>query len=122
MNRTQAAHGSQAVPTNSIRVRRLGIDTQYEAVIFMHKECQICRSEGFTAHARLLLRSRTAEIIATLYQVAGDLIGRDEAILSEPAWKRLALSEGETISIGHTTPLDSLSHLRSLIYGNQLGE
>jgi thymidine phosphorylase len=122
MNRTQPAHGSPAAPTNSIRVRRLGIDTQYEAVVFMHKECRICRSEGFTAHARVLLRSRSAEVIATLYQVAGDLISHDEAILSEPAWKRLELMEGETISVSHTTPLDSLSHVRSLIYGNQLGE
>lgn len=113
---------STTVPANSIRVRRLGIDTQYEAVVLMHKECRICRSEGFTAHTRVLLRSKTSQVIATLYQVTGDLIAHDEAILSEPAWRRLQLRDGETIAISHPAPLDSLSHVRSLIYGNQLGE
>jgi thymidine phosphorylase len=113
--------GEPLVP-NSIRARHLGIDTRYEAVVLMHKECQVCRSEGFTAHARVLLRSKTAQVIATLYQVTGDLIRHDEAILSEPAWRRLDLAEGESITVSHPTPLDSLSHVRSLIYGNQLGE
>ncbi len=111
----------QTAPKN-IRVRRLGIDTRYEAVVFMHKECQVCRSEGFTAHARVLLQSKSGQVIATLYQVTGDLIAHDEAALSEPAWKRLGLSEGESVYVSHPVPLDSLSHVRSLIYGNQLGE
>lgn len=105
-----------------IRARRLGIDSQYEAVVFMHRECEVCRSEGFAAHTRVLLRSKTAQVIATLYQVTGDLIAHDEAALSEPAWKRLGLSEGATVAVSHPKPLDSLSHVRSLIYGNPLGE
>jgi thymidine phosphorylase len=107
---------------NRVRARRLGIDTQYEAVIFMRKDCQVCRSEGFTAHARVLLRSKTSQVIATLYQVTGELVAHDEAILSEPAWKRLELTDGEAITINHPAPLDSLSYVRSLIYGNSPGE
>lgn len=42
--------------------------------------------------------------------------------MSEPAWRRLGLSEGESVYVSHPVPLDSLSHVRSLIYGNQLGE
>src|SRR6266568_3611104 len=122
MNGPHPTYVDGSPAANSIRARRLGIDTRYEAVVFMHKECQICRSEGFTAHARVLLRSKTQQVIATLYQVTGDLIGHDEAILSEPAWQRLELTEGESIDVSHPSPLDSLSHVRSLIYGNQLGE
>jgi thymidine phosphorylase len=110
------------IHSNRVRARRLGIDTQYEAVIFMRQDCQVCRSEGFTAHARVLLRSKTSQVIATLYQVTGDLVAHGEAILSEPAWKRLELTDGETITINHPAPLESLSHVRSLIYGNSLGE
>ena len=40
-----------------LRARRLGIDTHYEAVVFMHKDCHVCRSEGFDAHTRVLLRA-----------------------------------------------------------------
>lgn len=108
--------------TNRVRVRRLGLDTQYEAVVFMHKECQVCRSEGLSSQARVLLRNGTRQVIATLYQATSDLIARDEAALSDSAWMRLGVHEGDQIVITHPAPLDSLSHVRSRIYGHQLGE
>jgi thymidine phosphorylase len=112
----------EATATNSIRARRLGLDTQYEAIVFMHKECDVCRSEGFGAHARILLRNGKQEIIATLYQATGDLIRHDEAALSESAWSRLGLRDGDRITVTHPAPLDSLSHVRSRIYGHPLSE
>jgi thymidine phosphorylase len=107
---------------NTLRARRLGLDTQYEAVVFMHQECQVCRSEGFSAHARVLLRNGMHEVIATLYQATGDLVAHDEAALSESAWQRLGLENGGRISVAHPSPLDSLSHVRSRIYGHDLSE
>ena len=121
MNDTAPA-GAAAPPANSVRARRLGIDTQYEAIIFMHRDCRVCRSEGFTAHTRVMLQANGRRVIATLYQIMSGLVGPDEAILSESAWKRLGLKDGERITIGHPPPLDSLSHLRSRIYGNDLSE
>ena len=105
-----------------LRARRLGVDTQYEAVVFMHKECPVCRSEGFVAHNRLLLRAGERHIIATLYQITTDLVAHDEAALSESAWNRLELKDGDTIAISHPDRLDSLSYVRSRIYGNGLSE
>jgi thymidine phosphorylase len=107
---------------HQLRVRRLGIDTQFEPVVFMHKECAVCRSEGFVAHNRLLLRAGERHVIATLYQVTNDLIAHDEAALSESAWSRLELNDGDTIAISHPDPLESLSHVRGRIYGNGLSE
>jgi len=109
-------------PANSVRARRLGLDTQYEAIVFMHKECHVCRSEGFIAHTRVLLCNGKRQVIATLYQATGDLIAHDEAALSESAWTRLDLRDGDRIIVTHPAPLDSLSHLRSRIYGHELGE
>ena len=112
----------EGAPPNSIRARRLGLDTQYEAVVFMHKECHVCRSEGFSAHTRVLLCNGDREVIATLYQVTDHLIAHDEAALSESAWKRLGLKNGDRIRVTHPGSLDSLSHVRSRVYGNELGE
>lgn len=112
----------QALDGHRLRVRRLGVDTQYEPVVFMHKECAVCRSEGFIAHNRLLLRAGERHVIATLYQVTNDLIAHDEAALSESAWSRLELNDGDTIAISHPDPLASLSHIRSRIYGNGLSD
>jgi thymidine phosphorylase len=105
-----------------VRARRLGLDTHFEAIVFMHKDCPVCRSEGFSAHTRVLLSNGTRQVIATLYHVNSDLVGSDEAALSESAWKRLSLVEGDRITVSHPAPLDSLSHLRSRIYGSRLSE
>ena len=109
-------------PANSVRVRRLGLDTQYEAIVFLHKECHVCRSEGFIAHTRVLLCNGARQVIATLYHATGALIAHDEAALSETAWTRLGLHDGDRIIVTHPPPLDSLSHVRSRIYGHELGE
>ena len=107
---------------NGLRARRLGIDTQYEAVVFMHKDCHVCRSEGFAARNRVLLRAGRRHGIATLYQVTGTLVSPGEAALSESAWNRLALEDGAVVAVTHPDPVDSLSHVRSRIYGHALSE
>jgi thymidine phosphorylase len=106
----------------SVRARRLGLDTHYEAVVFMHKQCEVCRSEGFGAHARVLLSNGERQVIATLYQVTDNLIAHDEAALSESAWMRLGLDDGAHVVVSHPAPLDSLSHVRSRIYGHDLAD
>ena len=40
---------------SALKARRLGIDMQQEAVVFMRRDCHVCRAEGFTAHARVQL-------------------------------------------------------------------
>lgn len=105
-----------------VKVRRLGVDTQNESVVFMHKDCPVCRSEGLKAHSRILLRNGSRSLIATLFQVSSDLLAHDEAALSESAWARLELRDGDTVVISHPDPLDSFSHVRSRIFGNELSE
>jgi len=107
---------------NSVLARRFGLDTQYEAVVFMHVACEVCRSEGLTAHNRVLLSHGSRQVIATLYHLTDDLIRPDEAALSEAAWTRLDLREGDRVTVSHVPPLDSLSHVRSRVYGHDLGE
>ena len=82
---------SHSSATNQLKARRLGVHTQAEAVVFMHKDCSVCRSEGFAAHSRVLLRAGTRHVIATLYQVTGDFLHEHEAGLSESAWTALGV-------------------------------
>jgi len=86
----------------------------------MRRDCPVCLSEGFTAHARVCLTRGEHSIIATRYHVTGDLLSPGEAGLSESAWRRLGLSEGETISVSHPRPLESLSKVRGKVYGRPL--
>lgn len=107
---------------STLRVKRLGIDTHQEAVVYMRADCPVCRAEGFLGHSRVRVRSRTGSIIATVNHVVGDLIGPMEAGLSEVACSRLAVADGEEVSFSHPAPLDSLSLLRAKIYGQRFSE
>ena len=40
----------------TLKLRRLGIDTYTDPVIFMNRDCPIFRSEGFEARARVIKR------------------------------------------------------------------
>lgn len=102
--------------------RRLGVETQFEAVVFMHKDCPVCRSEGFAAHNRVLLRHGERHVIATLYHTVGDLVGLHEAALSERAWSHLGVKDGDRVAVRHPDPLESLGHVRSRIYGHKFND
>ena len=52
--------------TNTLRLRRLGVDTYQEPVIYMSSDCPVCRSEGWTAQARAQVARAERTIIATL--------------------------------------------------------
>jgi thymidine phosphorylase len=109
------------LPRHSLlKARRLGIDMPQEAVVFMRRDCHVCRAEGFTAHARVQISHGNRSIIATLYHVVSDMLRPDEAGLSESAWQRLALKEGDEIAASHPRPLDSLSLVRGKVYGHRL--
>ncbi len=111
---------SQAAGTRRLFARRLGLDSHDELVAITHRDCPVCRSEGFAAHARVRLTSGSGSIIATLYQVQSDWIGLDELGLSESAWARLGSQEGDPIDISHPQPVASLGAVRGRIYGKRL--
>ena len=122
---TQAPAAQPGLPLaaprqNLLRARRLGIDMQQEAVVFMRRDCHVCRAEGFAAHTRVELSYGDRSIIATLYHVVSELLRPDEAGLSEAAWRRLALNDGDEIAARHPRPLDSLSQVRGKVYGHRL--
>lgn len=107
---------------NLLRLTRLGIDTHDEAVVYMRKDCHICRAEGFTAHARILIRSNGNSVIATLNTTSDNLLPAGHASLSESAWERLDAKEGDLVSFEHPRTVDSLSYVRAKIYGHRLDD
>ena len=107
-----------AQPT--LKLRKFGIDTYRDPIIYMRQDCHVCRSEGLEAHARVKVTLGAQSIIATLNTVSSDVLAPGEAVLSDYAWQLLNATEGAEISISHARPLTSLSHVRSKIYGNSM--
>ena len=106
--------------SNNIKLKRLGIDTQKEFVVYMRSDCHICISEGFEAMTRLEVTVKGKTIIATLNVLRSELLHHNEASLSESAWKKLNASEGEEINSNHLQPVESMSDVRSKMYGRRL--
>ncbi len=105
---------------HTLTVRSVGIETYRENIIFMRSDCDVCRSEGFKALTRIIVRHRGKAIIATLNVVHSTMISTIEAGLSEEAMTRLGVIEGDIISVAHLHPVQSLRLIRSKIYGNTL--
>lgn len=101
---------------SSLRARRLGIDTYQEPIVFMRADCVICRSEGFTALARVRLTIDNHSLIATVNVVHSDILLDHEAGLSEAAWHALAAREGALLRVDHPEPVESFSQVRGKIY------
>lgn len=106
--------------SNSLKLVRLGIDTQQEFIIFMHSDCFICKSEGFEALTQVVVTFNDESLMARVNIVHSDILNGCEASLSESAWQRLGVNEGDCISLSHLTPVTSLSYVRSKIHGNEL--
>ncbi len=103
-----------------LQARRLGIDTYQEPVVFMRADCDICRSEGFSALARVRLTIGNASLIATLNVVHSALLAAHEAGLSEAAWQGLLASDGAEVHVDHPEPVESFSAVRGKIYDRPL--
>lgn len=107
---------------NVLQVRRLGIDTYHEPVVYMRSDCHICRSEGFEAHSRVLVSLRGHSVIATLNIVTGGLLSTAEIGLSEITWKLLAAQDDDEVTLSHPEPLESLRGVRAKVYGQRLDD
>lgn len=106
---------------SKLRFKRLGINTQHEHVVYMREDCHVCTSEGFEALTRIRITSDDGNsIVANLNIIQSDLLKPGEVSLSESAIKSLKISEGEVIRVSHLHAIESLSYLRSKIYGNAL--
>lgn len=104
---------------HQLRLRRPGIDTYQEPVLYLRRDSPVCRSEGFEAQARVRIEIDHRSIIATLNIVNGDLLAPDEAALSEVAWRLLGAADGDLARISHPEPVVSFAHVRAKMHGTR---
>lgn len=115
-------NGTSNAGPAQLKLTRIGIDTYQEPIAYMSRDCPVSRSEGFESQSRVLVQTNKTQIVATLNIVVSDLVKPDELALSEAAWRRLngAGLDGTKATVSHPRSLDSLSHVRSKIYGERL--
>lgn len=104
-----------------LKARRLGLHAQHQAIVVMRTDCHVCRAEGLAQRSQVSVRAAGREIQALLYQV-DDWLAPDTAALSEEAWHRLGVSEGDAVEVTHPRLLESLTSVRRRIYGHRLDD
>jgi thymidine phosphorylase len=103
-----------------LTLRSLAIDTYQDFVIYMHRDCHVCRAEGFEAQSRVQVTCGTRQITATLHVASSPVLEVHEAGLSRAAWNELGAQPGDEITVSHAPLVESLSALRSKVYGHAL--
>ena len=106
----------------TLLLRRIGIDTYVDPVVYMRSDCHVCRSEGFEARTRVKVTLGERSIIATLNVVNDGLLAGHEAGLSEFAWRALGAVDGAAAHFAHPEPVASDSRLRAKVYGARLND
>jgi thymidine phosphorylase len=107
---------------NFLVLRRPGIDTYQEPVVYMRSDCDICRAEGFSSQNRVQVSVGERHITATVHMVTSELLHHNEAGLSEAAWHLLGATDGEHAHFSHPAPVESMSFVRGKLYGNRFSE
>ena len=110
-------------PANTLHARRMRIDTHDQPVAYMRSDCRVCRSEGFDAHSRVQIDAANGQrVVAILEVILDGIIGHGDAGLSEAAWHRLGVAEGDLLRFSHPEPVPSLQHVRAKIYGHRFDD
>lgn len=107
---------------HSLRLKKLNINTYREAVLYVRKDCPVCRSEGFEIQARVNVTLNGHSIIATLNTIDSNLLAMDEASLSCSAWQHLQAHENDVIQLAHPQHLESQDIIRKKIDGERLNQ
>ncbi len=119
---TAAPHTTASPPAPTLAVRRLAIDTWRENVVYLHRECEVYRAEGFQALSKVEVRANGQCILATV-NVVDDarIVGCQELGLSEEAFAQLGVEDGHTVAISQAEPPASIAALFRKMNGERLG-
>jgi thymidine phosphorylase len=108
---------------HTLQARRVAIDTYKENVAYLHRDCQIYRSEGFQALSKVEISTTAGgpSVLAVLNVVDdADITAPGQLGLSIEAFQQLGQAEGAAVTVAHAKPPGSLSAVHRKIAGERL--
>jgi thymidine phosphorylase len=108
---------------NTLRLRRVGIDTYRENVAYLHRDCAVYRAEGFQALSKIKVLCGDKQLLATVNVVDDSAIVTPGQLgLSEQAFAQLGVAEGVHLGVTHAERPTSMDAVRRKIAGERLTE
>jgi thymidine phosphorylase len=105
---------------NTLKVKKIGIDTYKENIAYMPRDCEICKSQGWEALSKIEIHNGDKSILAILNMTENGLVDAGEIGLSQNAFQRLGVKEGSAVKITHPNPLLSTDYIRQKLDGGVL--
>jgi len=104
-----------------LKLKRIAIDTYSDNVAFLARDCSIYRPEEYQAFKKIEVIHGDRKLLTSLLIVDDPtIVGREELGLSEQAFRRMGLVDGERVALAPAEPPRSLDHLRKKIHGHTL--
>ncbi len=107
----------------TLKLRKISIDTYRENVAYLHRDCPVYRSEGFQALSKIEIhKADNGESVIAVLNVVDDenILAPDELGLSEQAFEQLNLPDGSAVRVEHARPPLSLKAVHRKIAGERL--
>ncbi|OJW53322.1 MAG: thymidine phosphorylase [Alphaproteobacteria bacterium 41-28] len=109
-----------SISSLTLKAQRSGMDTRKHFVAAINNDCSICKSAGFRSEARINIEHGGRSIIATLYITKNPFIGTGAIGLSDSAWEKLGVKEGDKLIVTLAETLDSFGLVRAKLHGKTL--
>ncbi len=110
-------------PPAGLKVRRLPLNTLRENVVVLSSDCIALKPERFAGSRKLSVQRGAIELVASLdIAEVGTLVADDEVGLTEPAFRRLGVREGERVDLRPAREPASLDFVRGKIDGEVLSQ
>lgn len=108
-------------PAPRLSIKPLAIDTHFENVVLIARDCPILRPERLRGSRKVVVKSGGREIIATI-MISDDpsVVDCNEIGLTEPAYRRLGAPANALATIAPAPPARSLDAIRAKVRGETL--
>lgn len=108
---------------DTLKIRRIAIDTYHENVAYLHRECGIYRAEGFQALSKIQVSANGSKVLTVLNVVDDSgIVQPGELGLSEQAFAQLNATEGSLVTVDHAELPKSMDAVRRKINGERLSQ
>lgn len=106
----------------ALKTKNLGIDCGRTPVVFLNKNSETVKSEGFRPLIQVRISNEKKSIIGILNFIEGNLLNDSEIGLSKKANEILKPEENENFEIKHMEPLLSFGAIRDKLRGKPFTE
>jgi len=103
-----------------MKLRPIKIDTYREPIIFLRKDSELCRAQGFQAMSKVEIHADGQLLVGVLNVTDEGLLKKGEVGVCEYAFEKLGLPAGQDVEVRHPEPLRSVQLIRKKINGEPL--